>query len=903
MFSDEHPDPDATSILGGATLAPTQALATSESAGMVIGRYLLLQKIGEGGMGEVWLAEQQEPVRRRVALKLIKAGMDTREVVARFESERQAVALMDHPAIAKVFDAGSTPTGRPYFVMEYVAGTPITNYCDNHRLTTAQRMELFMRVCEGVQHAHQKAVIHRDLKPSNILVREVDGKPAPRIIDFGVARATSQWQNAETRYTRFGAIVGTLGYMSPEQADSAGEDIDTRSDVYSLGVILYELLVGAPPLDFHRLPYDVILRRLRSEDALRPSARLRTLNDDSAVTAQNRGADMPALKRQLKGDGDAIALKALEKDRNRRYAAPSELAADIGRYLRNEPVLARPASATYRSRKYISRHRMGVSIAAAGLLLLVAFAVVQAFQLRRITRERALAEQRASDLVDLANRTLFDVHAAIAPLPGALAARRKIVKTTLDYLERLEHEGRRDERTQRVLSDAYLKVGMIQGDPFNASLQDFDGARQSLHKAEALLAPPYRARSNDADLMERWVETESALAALAGQSNQRQPAVQALLKLLPIAHQLGVLRPGDSRAASLEAFIYWQLADLTQVENASQALDYCNQEIGLLRDLIARFPSNASLKPDLGVALGMAAGAEMRKGDLERAAELYRQSINLREELMRADPNDVGLQRSLMVAYGNYAAVLGIPWMPNLGKPEEAREACTRAVGMARRLVSADAQNVTARIDLGRSLTRLGSIEPLRGAIDESLANSREAITILEAARTSSQKAFSTAGDLGVAREYAGHRLESLGRRVEAAQEYKEALAIVEPFVGTGNPSIIVGALANEEALALLYASSDNRAAALDYATRALTLAQQQTSGPDDSHRGHLSKALYVLASVQLKSNDRTSAHETASKAAAMWRLIENRGILSMYRKEMRETGTLLNETAGAVRR
>ena len=288
----------------------------------------------------------------------------------------------------------------------------------------------------------------------------------------------------------------------------------------------------------------------------------------------------------------------------------------------------------------------------------------------------------------------------------------------LGYLERLEGEGRRDERTQRVLSAAYFKVGMIQGDPFNASLQDSYGARQSLHKAEGVLAPLYRAKSNDPDLMERWVQIESALAALAGQSNQRQPAVQALLKLRPIAHQLAILRPADSGAASLEAFIYWQLADLTQVEDASQALDYCNQEIALLRGLIARFPLDASLKSDLGVALGMAAGAEMRKGDLERAAELYRQSIDLREELMRADPNNVGLQRSLMVVYGNYAAVLGISWMPNLGRTEEARVACTRAVDMARRLVSADAQNVTARLDLGRSLAAAGKHRsPPRGAV------------------------------------------------------------------------------------------------------------------------------------------------------------------------------------------
>src|ERR1700677_3919810 len=237
-----------SSFLEGSPLASaadpgtTHAMFPDEIAGIVIGRYHLLQKIGEGGMGEIWLAEQKEPVRRRVAIKLIKAGMDTHEVVARFESERQALALMDHPAIAKVFDAGPTSQGAPYFVMEYVAGVPITAYCDNHRLNTRERLELFMRVCEGVQHAHQKTFIHRDLKPSNILVTEVDGHPAPKIIDFGVAKALTQKLSADTLYTHVGALIGTPEYMSPEQASFSGEDIDTRSDIYSLGIILYEFL-------------------------------------------------------------------------------------------------------------------------------------------------------------------------------------------------------------------------------------------------------------------------------------------------------------------------------------------------------------------------------------------------------------------------------------------------------------------------------------------------------------------------------------------------------------------------------------------------------------------------------------------------------------------------------------
>ena len=378
--------------------ADTAANLTS-AEGISFGPYRLLQKLGEGGMGEVWLAEQTRPVRRLVALKLIKAGMDTREVVARFESERQALALMDHPAIAKVFDAGSTPEGRPYFVMEYVAGVPITAYCDKHRMTTRQRMELFIQVCEGVQHAHQKAIIHRDLKPSNILVSEVDGKPMPRIIDFGLAKATSQRLTDGSMYTRVGTLLGTLEYMSPEQADSEGKDIDTRTDVYSLGVVLYQLLVGALPLDLKKLAYEEILRLLRDKDIPKPSSRILTQGGDSAITAKNRGTDAPSLTRQLRGDPDAVVLKALEKDRNRRYGSPSELAADLGRYLRNEPVSAHTPSAAYRTRKYIRRHRLGVAMAvAAGASVVVLSSAAILWN-----ASRPLPEPRIGDTVRITN--------------------------------------------------------------------------------------------------------------------------------------------------------------------------------------------------------------------------------------------------------------------------------------------------------------------------------------------------------------------------------------------------------------------------------------------------------------------------------------------------------------------
>ncbi len=386
----------------------------TEPLGSWIGPYKLLQEIGEGGIGAVFMAEQDKPVRRRVALKVIKPGMDSTQVVARFEAERQALAMMDHPNIARVLDVGATDTGRPYFVMELVKGVPITEYCDANHLTPRERLKLFMQVCEAIQHAHQKGIIHRDIKPSNVLVMLHDGSPEPKVIDFGVAKAIEQRLTERTLFTQIGQVVGTPEYMSPEQAETSGLDIDTRSDIYSLGVLVYELLTGSTPLDRRRLreaSITEVLRRVREEEPSRPSTRLST-SDEIVAIAERRRTEPAKLARLVHGELDWILMKALEKDRTRRYATAHGLAGDIQRYLADEPVEAGPPSARYRLGKFARRHRAALATAASFAIVLVAATAISAWLAVQAAKAKgeavrayaAEAEQRlqAQDLREIA---------------------------------------------------------------------------------------------------------------------------------------------------------------------------------------------------------------------------------------------------------------------------------------------------------------------------------------------------------------------------------------------------------------------------------------------------------------------------------------------------------------------
>lgn len=437
------------------------AVALTEGPGTVIGRYKLLQQIGEGGMGVVYMAEQDQPVRRRVALKIIKVGMDTRTVVARFEAERQALALMDHPSIAKVFDAGATETGRPYFVMELVQGVPITEFCDKNKVPARERLELFMGVCQAIQSAHQKGIIHRDIKPSNVLVTIEHGEPMPKVIDFGISKATNQKLTEKTLFTQFATMIGTPAYMSPEQAEMSSLDIDTRADIYSLGVLLYELLTGTTPFPAERLRslgFGAMQRIIVDEEPERPSTRLSTMSDEQkSAIARNRGNDLSGLGALLRGDLDWIVMRCLEKDRRRRYETANALASDLQRHLQNEPVVARPPSAVYRIQKMVTRNR-GLVLATAAIAMTLVLAL--GFSTAALMRERSARTQ--AELAELARKEAKQLGEAEAVRADSVS--RFVAGFFDDVIPTLHRMGQR-ESIQRLLEIADRLAGELTNAP------------------------------------------------------------------------------------------------------------------------------------------------------------------------------------------------------------------------------------------------------------------------------------------------------------------------------------------------------------------------------------------------------------------------------------------------------
>ncbi|HVJ82161.1 MAG TPA: serine/threonine-protein kinase, partial [Planctomycetia bacterium] len=470
FLEDLRPSPDTTLYQ-----------SAGERPGDAIGPYKLLEQIGEGGFGAVYMAEQLEPVRRKVALKLLKPGMEARQVIARFEAERQALALMDHPNIAKVHDGGTTSAGRPYFVMELVRGTPISEHCDREQLTMRPRLELFIQVCMAVQHAHQKGIIHRDLKPSNVLVAMHDGAPVAKVIDFGVAKALGAELTDKTLFTGLAQMIGTPLYMSPEQAGRDGLDVDTRSDIYSLGVLLYELLTGTTPISkdrFKRAAFEEIRRIIREEDPPKPSTRLTESTDSLPSISAVRGTEPARLTKSLRGDLDWIAMKALEKNRERRYATAAGFALDIQRYLANEPVSAGPPSAWYRLRKFARRNRGSLAFAAlagaAAALAVIGLTVNHRMvsrekgekeaALERVTEEKKRADENLATARRAVNQYLHRaVDDPLLKTADFQKLRKGLLEATLPFYQEFVRQRHEDPELERERGQAFLDLSMLRG--------------------------------------------------------------------------------------------------------------------------------------------------------------------------------------------------------------------------------------------------------------------------------------------------------------------------------------------------------------------------------------------------------------------------------------------------------
>ncbi len=654
---------------------PTAATASGENIGTVIGPYRLVRRLGEGGMGEVFEAEQTEPIRRRVALKVIKQGMDTRAVVARFDAERQALAMMDHPCIARVFDAGATGRGRPFFVMEYVEGEPITDYCNRRRLDTRERLELFVRVCAGVQHAHQKAVIHRDLKPSNILVAEVDGRPAPKIIDFGVAKATTQRLTELTMFTQMGQLIGTPEYMSPEQASLTDDDIDTRTDVYALGVVLYELLVGTLPFEsgeLRKAGYEAIRRIIREQDPPRPSTRFGSLGDRATAVAEEHGSAPKRLQSELRGDLDWITMKALEKDRDRRYETANGLAADLRRHLRSEPVTAGPPSTSYRLGRLVRRNRGAFAASGALVLMLAALAVTMTVQAGRLSRERDRTTVQAAK----AEKTTEFLQSMLGGITPASARGRD----TALLEEILSNTAKRTRAELTDQPEVEAAIRRTLGVTYSA-LGKFPEAATNLQRADSLQTALF-GPGNAATLTTRRLIGQTS--ARAGQHAEAEKQLRAVLD--DARRELG---PDDKVALATMVDLGGLL---NRVGNQKEALEFCEAALaGLQHSPGAEPDALLAAKSNLAVVYFGA-------GRLDEAAALAGEVVATRTATLGED------HPQTIAAKGTLAYIL-----ERTGRADEAVRLHQEAVAAAIRIYGPDhPETIKLKNNQAVFFTRLG---------------------------------------------------------------------------------------------------------------------------------------------------------------------------------------------------
>ncbi|QDU83120.1 Serine/threonine-protein kinase PknB [Planctomycetes bacterium Pla163] len=796
----------------------SSAAPAGESAGDVIDRYTLLEPIGEGGMGTVWRASQTEPVKREVALKVIKLGMDTREVVVRFEAERQALALMDHPGIAKVIDGGATRNGRPYFVMELVQGSPITDFCREHQLGLRERLELFGKVCEAVQHAHHKGVIHRDLKPSNVLVAMGDSGPQPKVIDFGIAKATSAELTNQTMFTQAGQIIGTPEYMAPEQAGMDGSDIDTRADVYSLGVLMYELLTGTKPFDMRvalQVGYDELMRQIREVPPAKPSTRVSGLSVEEATTAIPRRVNVETLSRRLRGDLDWVVMKAIEKDRARRYDTPTGLADDVARFLAREPVEAAPPSATYRLRKFVQRRKKSVAAVGVIALLFVGGAVGTGYGLVRALDEKRRADILAEEARDAADAESIARREAQQNEERAVAeARRaKVIKDfvveTLGSGSAMSERGSQDKTVLEAMEDALadIETGRFSEDPYS--------------EAE-LLAIIARVFSDNG----RRVEAEPLLVRALGMQRE--------------------LFPGDSEATATMLSNMGNM--LRELGRPAEAESFARESISMQRRGDARGRARA-------MSLNHLAAARGDQGFREEAATIYREALDqleadddLPSEEDAHDPGGRERRRSIEIAVTRHN--LAIELM-GLERFEEAEALVARALEELRRVSDDDDPRTALFLDT------YASTLIARSAFDEAIEHYTASLEmrrrLYEGSHPETALCITNIANLHAMR---GRPNDAMGLHVEALAMYREIYPDGHPDVARGLQFVASNHAARGE--------NDEVGPLME---EAVAMYRELLEGPDL----RLAHALAFLASQREVTRRFTEGHELRAEALAIY--------------------------------
>lgn len=726
-----------SAILGDdSATPPTSDLPARVAVGTVIaGRYTLVQEIGEGGMGQVWVAQQSEPVKRRVALKLVKRDWDSEAMLRRFEQERQALALMDHPHIARVYDGGVTENGQPYFVMELVNGLPLNKYCDEARLSPQQRLELFIPICQAVQHAHHKGIIHRDLKPANILVTLIDGRPHPKVIDFGIAKSVSGKITDEALTTQFGAVLGTFEYMSPEQAGWSGQDVDTRSDIYSLGVILYELLTGLRPIDAARLRRAALaeaIRMIQEDEPPRPSTRLSTSESLPSLAAVRQVAPQ-RLMEILRGELDWIVMRCLEKSRERRYETANGLVRDIERYLRGDPVEACPPSFRYRFGKLARRHRVAIGTLGAFVALLAAATGTstvlavwarreqrqadeqrqQADELRQRAEElRAQAEEREKDAVDgvrrfrdaiVENQQLRD-QAELQPL------RARLLEEALRYFRELRDRLSADQETNPQslprLARAALDVAIL-----TERLDDPDQAIELYNDALRMFEEQVRDDPSNLDAQFDLGECLTSRAEVLRATKQADAAIESLRSGIKLLEEVAKARPqSDEAQVALARALHWLGAHLRSLSKFDEAQAAYERAIAIERPLAEKKPVDKDRLQSLASSIVNLGNVARQRERRDEALEYYRQAREVYERLLQTQPGNGEYQLAIALGQLNLAGVY-----LDLGKSRDAIAELTDACAKLQWLADANASNpkilqhlASAQFNLGISHQTLG---------------------------------------------------------------------------------------------------------------------------------------------------------------------------------------------------